>query len=118
MEKIKYSKIYWFCFLIIIFIRCESGINISVTNKTESKIENLSISNGFNVSTIDSLNPNMTKHLDLDFKKNNTKSDGNYFIKYKYKNEIKVFPFGYYSNGVPSTNEVSVFILNDSIHVE
>jgi hypothetical protein len=91
------------------------GSTFEVENKTNSNIDSLFISNGFNNVNLNKINKNEKVILFLDFKKNNPKSDGNFLIKYKLNNKHRNKMFGYFSNGIPSNKNVKVQIYEDTI---
>lgn len=91
------------------------GSVFEVENKTNSSIDSLFISNGFNNVNLNKIDSNEKVILFLDFNKNNPKSDGNFQIKYKQYNKHRNKMFGYFSNGIPSNKNVKVEIYKDTI---
>lgn len=113
------KKYLYVILLSLILNGCSNfGTNFIIENKTSSKIDSLVISNGFNSVAIDKLNINEKTIIFLDFTKNKTNADGNYSIKYKLNNKYSVSPFGYYTNGIPLSEEINIQILEDTIIIK
>ena len=89
----------YICVILILFITsCDRyGIDFEIHNDDVRTIDSIIISNGFNISKSLSLKPKEETLIFLDFKENNTHSDGNFFIKYYINGEQKLKTFGYYS---------------------
>ena len=99
--------------LAIVFASCHNGQNCTVINNTDSQVENISFSNGF-----DTINHTILKQkeqilLSLDFKKA-PKSDGVYFLKFTQNGTLHSKIFGYYSNGIASDKIFTIEIKNDT----
>lgn len=111
-------KKYLYIFFGVILYSCSYGVDFEIENKSNVLIKNISLTNGFNKVTLDSIQDDSKKTIFLDFKKNNTKADGNYGIEYE-KNDIKYFNnFGYYSNGMPSNEKMIVLFTADTLIIK
>ncbi|MNE60545.1 hypothetical protein D3C80_1556940 [compost metagenome] len=110
----------YICIILIFFvISCNRyGIDFEIHNDDVRTIDSIIISNGFNISKSLSLKPQEETLVFLDFKENNTHSDGNFFIKYYINAEQKLKTFGYYSNGIPSTDKVIIEIKKDTLLIK
>ncbi|RTY86203.1 hypothetical protein [Flavobacterium sp. GT3R68] len=102
-------------FLSLIITSCKFGTTFEVENKTNLALDSLSISNGFNTVYAHKMDKNEKISLFLNFKNNNTKSDGNFVVKYKANNKQRKTMFGYYSNGMPSDENVKIQIYKDTV---
>lgn len=114
----KLKNLHLYIIMLFIFLSCDKhGIDFEINNNQNETIDSLTVSNGFNESDKITLKPNGKATVFLDFKANNTHSDGNFFIKY-YSNKKQILKsFGYYSNGIPSTNKMKIEIAKDTLLV-
>ncbi|WP_272023172.1 hypothetical protein [Olleya namhaensis] len=101
---------------ILLSISCKNGVDFELLNNTNTDIDSLIITNGFNNLVIKKIPMNKKKEGFLDFKKNNPRHDGIFNIRYFNKGKmIKSKSFGYYSNGSPSVKLFNVSIEKDTI---
>ncbi len=92
-------------------------VNFHISNSNYNHIADVKVSNGVNDILIDTIMPNMTKSITLNFR-GVPKVDGGYSLSYTLNSEKLVKNFGYYSNGVPSTSEFEIYILQDTIQIK
>lgn len=99
--------------LVIVLASCQNGQNCTVINNSDSQIENIVFSNGF-----DSINQNVLKQkeqtpLFLGFK-TTTNNDGVYLFRFTQNGKLESRTFGYYSNGIPNETPFIIEIKNDT----
>mgnify|MGYP003669957362 CR=1 FL=1 len=111
----KIFKYIFFLINIFILTSCKYGVDFEIQNNAKNDIDSVIVTNGFNYLKFNDIKFNEKKEGFLDFKKNNPKHDGQYFLKVFTKNSIKEKPFGYYSNGGPSGSKFKIIVENDTL---
>ncbi len=107
-----------YIFIIFLATSCSYGIPIEIKNSSDQTIEDIHITNGFNVVHLKSLHSNQSKQVFLDFKDKNPNQDGICFISFRLNDRKKNRKFGYYSNGIPLNKSFYIDIQKDSIVIE
>ncbi len=115
---------YFFIVLMLVMIsscsfNTKKGIKISIENKSNHNLENVSLSTTENVIELklEKLNKGDVYSDFLSLKDN--KVDGAYVIKFKRQNkEFEEHRFGYYTNGTALEDSMKIEILNNEIQVK
>ncbi len=105
-------------FIIFLATSCTYGIPIEIKNSSGQTVEDINITNGFNVVHLESLQSNKSKQVFLDFKDNNSNQDGICSFSFRLNDRKKSRKFGYYSNGIPLNKSFHIDIQKDSIVIE
>lgn len=111
MKKIKF---YFLASFLTVLFSCKNGTNIKIINESGKELKNVIIESGFNKTNIDLLKVGEIKNVFIDFNENNSKNDGVMGLKIKeISNDYHMF--GYYSNGIPSSQDVVILVKKDTV---
>jgi len=111
----------FFIYSNLIFLSCiqsNNEVEIKVFNKTDKNIDSLYITNWINDKKIKKISKNDSVRINLGFKNNTIKSDGNYSLSYYINKEKYISDFGYYSNGIPTNSKYIIKIYNDTLTIK
>ena len=114
----KVSFILFLFLAIIILISCKYGTDITVENKSDSIIDSIIVQSDFNKIKIKKLEKDELDTFFIDFKNSNHKGDGIFGIQLFNNRKMYNQQFGYFSNGVPSSNDFYISIYNDTIIID
>ena len=107
-----------FFILVFIFIfSCKYGVDFEVKNKSNTIIDSLNISNGYDEIRFGIIGIGEVRSEVLKFTNNTPNNDGSYKIEYYYGKLFRKESFGYYSNGIPLNSSFSIVIEKDSIRI-
>ncbi|TYB78799.1 hypothetical protein [Bizionia myxarmorum] len=105
-------------FIFALITSCSYGVDFEIQNNTNTQIDSLTITNGFNTVKIFDLKPQEIYKTFLDFKEYNPKQDGSFGVHVYSENSVRAELFGYYSNGIPLTKSYKLEIKKDTILVK
>mgnify|MGYP003111225497 CR=1 FL=1 len=112
------KNLFFYFFILFIVTSCNYGVDFEIQNSTNSLLDSIILTNGFNNAKVFDLKPQKTKEIFLDFKVNNPNQDGLYGIQVFSNKVLRGQYFGYYSNGIPSSENYIIEIKKDTILVE
>lgn len=94
---------------------CKYGTNITIKNESSSKIDSLLIEGGGSILKHQNIEIGESFRSFVDFRKIKQKGEGVLVLKYYKKNKKELHHFGYFSNGIPPSNDIKIFIKKDTI---
>ena len=106
----------------LIFSSCSaSHAKLEVENLSTESIDSLIISNNRfkdgSISSVYSINIGELKKIELDMQ--NVQGDGNYSMRYKFLDIWNTEHFGYFTNGSPMEDVISIKIIDaDSVRID
>ncbi len=105
-----------FISVILVVLSCKSGVDFKVLNSSNTTIDSLIISNGYDEIRFSRIYVNETKKDFMEFS-SDIKNDGGYFVECYSEEFYKKENFGYYSNGIPSNTSFSIVIKKNTIKI-
>lgn len=101
-----------------LMISCSKfGVEVTINNDSGSPLDSAIVTNGYDVVSFIKLGSDEKSTDFLQFS-DKVKTDGSYGVKIFKNGQVRIFPFGYYSNGIPSSESFKINIENDTINVD
>jgi len=109
---------YILLILLLSIVSCSGPeVEFTITNKTNTVIDSVIISNGFDKVKIVQVPINDSLITALEFS-DKTKSDGHYLVQSYSGNSVLKNSFGYYTNGSPTNESFGIEVFKDTILVK
>lgn len=108
--------------LLILFISlcmsCRHGVNIILENKSDTVFDSILIQTDFNKMKLKKIKKNESHTLFVNFKNSKHKGDGVFILQMFDNGQVKNQQFGYFSNGIPPSDNFIIEIYNDTIIIK
>lgn len=104
--------------ILILTASCRSpGLKFMIANQSGANIDSIQLTNGFDVWKHGLIIPNQNVEDELVFS-DKVKYDGSYEMIIFRNNKSEIYRFGYYSNGIPESSNLTVEVKKDTIDIK
>ncbi|PZR21232.1 MAG: hypothetical protein DI539_08640 [Flavobacterium psychrophilum] len=108
-------KILTFLLFAAFLISCSKPVvSLEVENHSGNEVDSLIVSNGYDYWSYGKIGINEKIKGKLIFSEK-VRNDGGYQLTIFRNNKIKSFRYGYYTNGLPSSNQIDIEIEKDTV---